>query len=112
MRTPEIAPLGEMPLNKKFMSFRYRHIASLDKRSIPEGHNIFAKILCPSEQLAADRQLQLFQLFHFRHALPGFSFAAFLRLSHKAASFSRVFSLNAFFIPYHLLPLLAFINKS
>jgi len=40
----------------------------------------------------------LFQPFHFRHTLPGFSLSVFLRLSQKAASFLSASLLKGFFI--------------
>jgi hypothetical protein len=54
--------------------------------------------------LVADRQLQLFQPFHLWHTLAGFSFAAFFRRSHKAASSARALSDSAFFILFTPLP--------
>lgn len=42
--------------------------------------------------------VQLFQLFHLWHTLPGFSFNTALRPSQKAASLIRAFLLNAFFM--------------
>jgi hypothetical protein len=52
--------------------------------------------------LLPDRQHQLFQPFHFRHALPGLVFAAFLASAQKAASFANASLLKDFFIPLHL----------
>jgi len=46
-----------------------------------------------------DRQLQLFQPFHLWHTLPGAPVEAFLIPAQKAASFTRAFLDNAFFIP-------------
>ena len=53
----------------------------------------------PDLILVADRQLQLFQPFHLRHAVPGCCCIACFIFSQKAASFLSVPSLRGFFIP-------------
>jgi len=62
-----------------------------------------------SQDLVADRQLQLFQPFHLWHTLPGFSFAAFCRRDQKAASLTRASLLNVFFTCFTSPPLKAVI---
>jgi hypothetical protein len=105
MTAGEIAPLGEVPLDEKVNVSAYGHgIITLLNKSRYGGVPVPYLLPCPSCQ-TGNCQLPLFQLFHFWHALPGFSSAAFFRSSQKAASFSSASALNAFFIPIHLLSL-------
>jgi hypothetical protein len=53
-----------------------------------------------------DRQLQLFQPFHLWHTLPGAPVEAFLIPVQKAASCTRAFLDNAFFIPASFLSMI------
>ncbi len=58
---------------------------------------IWRRPISASRHFVADRQLQLFQLFHLWHTLPGFPLTAFFNAVQKAASLTRASLPTVFF---------------
>jgi hypothetical protein len=110
----KVAPFGNVELDKKIKGVCDRHgsigylyivlyafFTSISINNMAGPHMQCHTVLPYGFGSLPDRQLQLFQAFHLRHTLPGFSIA-FFRPSHKAASFMSILSLAGLFIPHHL----------
>jgi len=109
----EVAALGNMKLDKKIkltgnrhlfhpVILKYFHIShhaikKSGSHEVPSSGVFLVPQSCLF-LLLPDRQRQLFQPFHLRHTLPGFSSAAFFRPFHKAASFTKTSFESVFFI--------------
>lgn len=72
-------------------------------RTLRAVRNVRRPPYLPASVSLPDRQLQLFQPFHLRHAVPGLRRTTLFIFSQKAASLTRAFSLTVFFILFHLL---------